>query len=408
MLPDLARDAKNALSVSELTEMIKGTLETAFSSLWVAGEISDIARPHSGHIYLTLKDDQSQIRGVIWRSVAQQLPFKLTDGQQVLCCGGIDVYSARGTYQFVIRKVEPQGIGALQLAFQQLQQRLAAAGLFAPERKRQLPRFPRRVGFVTSPTGAAVRDFLEVAGRRWPGVEILIIPALVQGQGAAQSIAQGIAAAQRVQPAIDVLVVGRGGGSMEDLWPFNEEIVVRAIAASKIPTVSAVGHEIDVTLADFAADLRALTPSAAAEMVIPDSQQVAALLSQLHLRLSRRLTSHIDLLHSRYQALAARPAFKRPFDLVHQRSLRLDDYDLRLERALTTQVNSAKQRWQQASATLHALSPLGTLARGYSLTLNDAQQTLRNAADVRPGDRLITQLAKGKVESQVIRCLPGQ
>jgi exodeoxyribonuclease VII large subunit len=193
---------------------------------------------------------------------------------------------------------------------------------------------------------------------------------------------------------------------MEDLWPFNEEQVVRAIAASKIPTVSAVGHEIDVTLADFTADLRALTPSAAAEMIIPDAQQLVSLLDQLRLRLSRRLTSHVHLLNSRWQALAERPVFKRPFDLVHQRTLRLDDLDLRLERALAGRLNDAKQRWQQASATLHALSPLGTLARGYSLTLADSHKPVRNANDVRPGDRLTTQLAQGKIISEVTECLP--
>jgi exodeoxyribonuclease VII large subunit len=230
------------LTVSQLSALIEGLLETQFQSLWVGGEISEVSRPHSGHLYFTLKDEQAQIRGVIWRSTAQRMRFRLEEGQQVVCHGDLDVYPPRGTYQLVVRQVEPQGVGALQLAFKQLQQRLEAEGLFDPVRKRRLPAFPRRVGFVTSPTGAAIHDFLQVAARRFQGVQILVIPVRVQGEGSAQEIARGIALANRIQPSLDVLVVGRGGGSLEDLWSFNEEVVVRAIHASKVPVVSAVGH----------------------------------------------------------------------------------------------------------------------------------------------------------------------
>src|SRR3954462_7886448 len=271
-----AEATPRVLSVSQLSQLIEGTLESAFQSVWVSGEVSEVSRPHSGHVYFTLRDEAAQMKAVIWRSVASRLRFQLEDGQQVICHGDLDVYPPRGTYQLVVRQVEPEGLGALQLAFKQLQARLAAEGLFEPARKRPLPLFPQRVGFVTSPSGAAIRDFLQVAARRFHGVEILVIPARVQGDGAAVEIARGIELANRLQPPLDCLVVGRGGGSLEDLWSFNEEIVVRAIHASQIPVVSAVGHEIDVTLADLVADIRALTPSEAAERVIPSAAELTA------------------------------------------------------------------------------------------------------------------------------------
>ncbi len=258
--------ASEPLSVSQLTLLIKESLETEFPAVWVSGEVSDVAKPQSGHVYLTLKDKQAQIRGIIWRTVAARLKFDLRDGQEVVCRGGLDVYPPRGVYQLIIRQIEPLGVGALQLALRQLHQRLAAEGLFDPSHKQPLPRFPQRVAFVTSPTGAAIRDFLEVARRRWSGVQVLVIPAKVQGAGAAADIVRGIETANRLADPPDVLVVGRGGGSLEDLWCFNEEPVVRAIYASRIPVVSAVGHEIDVTLSDLVADVRALTPSEAASV----------------------------------------------------------------------------------------------------------------------------------------------
>lgn len=391
-----------SITVTRLTEMIKGTLETNFSSVWVDGEITDIAKPRSGHIYLTLKDQHSQIRAVIWRSVAERLKFQLKDGQAVLCFGNVDVYAARGSYQLIIKKVQPQGIGDLQLAFEQLQKRLLAEGLFDPSRKRPLPTFPRRVGFVTSPTSAAVRDFLEVARRRWPGVEILIIPAIVQGNGAAKSIVAGIIAANAISPDLDVLVVGRGGGSMEDLWCFNEEIVVRALAASTVPTVSAVGHEIDVTLSDLVADVRALTPSAAAEMILPDSEQIRRYLQQLHGRLKRPILSRAELMRSRVEALANRPAFRRPLDRIHELARRLDELDSRGKRAILAKLERAKAKANRAASTLDALSPLATLERGYSVTLRASdRRVLRSIKDVAAKEEIITRLNDGFVTSSV-------
>ncbi|XZE55377.1 exodeoxyribonuclease VII large subunit [Planctomycetaceae bacterium SH139] len=401
-MPASSAERPPVLSVSQLTRQIKGTLEANFDSLWVAGEICDLARPRSGHIYFTLKDGQAQIRAIIWRSTAARLPFQLADGQEIICQGNIDVYEARGSYQFIIRRAEPQGIGALQLAFQQLQQRLAAEGLFSPERKRQLPPFPRRIGFVTSPTGAAVRDFLEVAGRRWPGVEIIVIPAMVQGNGAARSICAGIIAANAITPSLDLVVVGRGGGSLEDLWCFNEEIVVRALAASTVPTVSAVGHEIDITLSDLAADVRALTPSAAAEMVIPDSQQVLALLEHMQKRLVRPVRNLLTLYRNRLDALADRPVIRRPLDRIHDSSRRLDELDQRSRAAMWATLERKQRQLSHSSATLAALSPLATLARGYSITFSKGSSTvLRDSSTVKAGDEIVTRLAKGQLTSQI-------
>lgn len=394
--------AEEILSVTELTEQIKGTLESHFSRVWVGGEISDISRPSSGHIYLTLKDGNSQIRGVIWRSVAQRIPFNLQDGQAVVCFGSVDVYAARGSYQLVVRRLEPQGVGALQLAFQQLQQRLAAEGLFAPDRKRPLPPFPRRIAFVTSPTGAAIRDFLEVAARRWPGIEILVIPAVVQGPTAAPSIVTGIRVAALLHPPIDILVVGRGGGSLEDLWCFNEEPVVRAIASSPIPVVSAVGHEIDVTLADLVADVRALTPSAAAEMIIPDASQLRAILDQMQMRLHRPMRYRLDILRQRLEGLADRPVFTRPQGMIDERSRKLDDLDLRARHTITSLLERRNADLQRSAASLAALSPLATLARGYSVTLQPASNdVVRSIAQLSESQTIVTRFTDGNATSIV-------
>src|SRR5262245_7181914 len=277
---------KPVLSVSELTGQIKGVLEECFPVVWVSGEISNLSRPQSGHFYLTLKDDGAQIRAVMWRTAARAARFELHDGLEVICQGYLDVYPPRGGYQLVIQRMEPKGLGALERALRLLRERLAAEGLFDPARKRPLPRFPRRIALVTSPTGAAIRDFLEVLRRRWSAVHVLIVPVRVQGDGAAQEIAAGIELVNRLADPIDVVGVGRGGGSMKDLWAFNEEIVVRAIFASRIPVVSAVGHEIDVTLADLVADVRALTPSEAAERVVPAADEVRQLLRRQEQRLA--------------------------------------------------------------------------------------------------------------------------
>ena len=302
------------LTVGQLTAMIKETLESVFMRVWVSGEISDISRPQSGHVYFTLKDSEAQIRGVMWCTTASRLRFNLEDGLDVICCGDVDVYPPRGSYQLVVRQMEPRGVGALQLALRQLQQRLAAEGLFDPRHKKPLPQFPRRIALVTSPSGAAIRDFLEVLRRRWLNVEVLVIPVRVQGDGAAGEIAAGIGMANRLRPRPDVLVVTRGGGSLEDLWSFNEEAVVRAIFAAEIPVISAVGHEIDVTLSDLVADVRALTPSEAAERVVPSCEEVSARLQHLRRRLGGSLRSRAAEAPARLAALEQRRVLRKPYE----------------------------------------------------------------------------------------------
>src|SRR4051794_1383378 len=350
--------AAKVLSVSQLSQLIEGTLESAFQSVWVSGEVSEVSRPHSGHVYFTLRDEAAQMKAVIWRSVASRLRFQLEDGQQVICHGDLDVYPPRGTYQLVVRQIEPEGLGALQLAFKQLLRRLEAEGLFDPRRKRPLPAFPRRVGFVTSPSGAAIRDFLQVAARRFHGVQILVIPARVQGDGACEEIVRGIRLANQLRPPLDVLVVGRGGGSLEDLWCFNVEAVVRAIHASEIPVVSAVGHEIDVTLADLAADVRALTPSDAAIRVVPAAEEILAGLRIWERRLLTALRRRAGVARQRLDALAERRVFRKPFERVHDTQRRLDEWQSRACRAMWRRWRKGNEHAATAAARLEGLSPL--------------------------------------------------
>ncbi|HEV3342914.1 MAG TPA: exodeoxyribonuclease VII large subunit [Pirellulales bacterium] len=394
-------------SVSELTAQIKDLLEGQFQSVWVSGEISNFSRPQSGHCYFTLKDERAQIRAVLWRTAAMRLRFELEDGIEVVCQGDLDVYAPRGSYQLVVRQIEPKGIGALELALRKLKERLSAEGLFDPARKRPLPRFPRRVAFVTSPTGAAIRDFLEVLRRRFQGVDVLVVPTRVQGDGAAHEIAAAIGLVNRLHDPVDCLVVGRGGGSLEDLWAFNEEPVVRAIHASRIPVVSAVGHEIDVTLADLVADVRALTPSEAAELVVPAADEIASLLRHHQKRLLLALRRRAGGSRTRLEWLAARRAFRKPFDLLHDLERRLDELSSRGDRAMRQRLALGRRHLDATTARLDSLSPLGVLGRGYSLTqrLGDGR-LIRDAAQISPGDLLSTRFAQGQAISRVEEVKP--
>ena len=389
------------MSVSELTGHVKAILEGTFPSICVEGEISDLTRPRSGHIYFTLKDEHSQIRGVIWRSTAARMTTQLKEGQSVLCFGDVEVYAARGTYSLVVRKVQTQGLGPLQQAFLELKQKLNAEGLFAAERKRPLPRVPKRLGVVTSPSGAAIRDFLKAAAQRWPGVEILIIPTLVQGQGASESIAKAIRTAQSISPSLDTLVVTRGGGSLEDLWCFNEEPVVRAIAQCNIPTISAVGHEVDITLCDLAADVRALTPTDGATCALPDRDLVVRSLTDMRARLDRTARNVINTRQNRLDALQTRSILKRPHELVQRRFRQLDELDARGRKAMFTRMQLNKAKLGKAAATLSALSPLNVLARGYSVTLDCDDNTIQNPSQLKPGDVIRSRVEHGDIESVV-------
>ncbi len=405
---DPTADPPRVLSVSDLTEDIKQLVEGGFPSVWVAGEISNFSRPQSGHCYLTLKDAAAQIRAVIWRPVAARLRFDLHDGLGVVCRGSVDVYAPRGTYQLVISELQPLGLGALEQALRRLHDKLAAEGLFDPARKRALPLVPRRIAVVTSPTGAAIHDFLEVLRRRWQSAEVLVVPTRVQGDGAAQEIAAAIALANRLPAPADVLVVTRGGGSMEDLWAFNEEPVVRAIAASRIPTVSAVGHEIDITLADLVADCRALTPSEAAERVAPDRRDVLELLKMQRRRLPQALGGRIFQARSRLEALAQRRVLRCPQDLLYLRARLLDERAEVLARYGRQRLRTAGERHANLAARLESLSPLNVLARGYSLTQTTAGELVRDSQELTVGQILHTRLDRGEFWSRVERTAPHQ
>jgi exodeoxyribonuclease VII large subunit len=393
--------APHAISVAQLTAQIKDLVESGFPNVWVAGEISNFSRPSSGHSYFTLKDDQAQIRAVLWKGTASRAKFDLSDGLEVICHGHLDVYAPRGSYQLVVDQLQPKGVGALELALRKLREKLAAEGVFDPARKRPLPAFPRRLAFVTSPTGAAVRDFLEVLRRRWRGVEVLVIPARVQGEGAAQEIVAGIKLANRLSPPPDVLIVGRGGGSLEDLWAFNEEPVVRAIAASRIPTVSAVGHEIDVTLADLAADVRALTPSEAAERVVPSADEISKRMRGFHERLRSTIGRRLMIVRTKFAALVAHRALRRPFDLIHERSRTLDELSLRTNAAAKAFTRDRRGRLNTLAGKLESLSPVAVLERGYTVTTDEKGRVIHDAADLRRGETIVTRFAKGTATSKV-------
>jgi exodeoxyribonuclease VII large subunit len=395
--------AIQAFTVSQLTDQIKMALEEMFPAVWVRGEISDLARPRSGHLYFTLKDESSQIRAVIWRGIAERLAFELKDGMEVIIGGQVEVYGPRGTYQLVGRAVEAAGVGALELAFRQLRSKLAAEGLFDQERKKPIPAFPKRIGFVTSPSGAAIGDFLEVAKRRFQGVTVVLIPAKVQGEGAAKEIVQGIRDAHRIRPRLDVLVVGRGGGSLEDLWCFNEEAVVRAIAGSRIPTVSAVGHEIDVTLSDLVADERALTPSQAAERLVPSAEAMGQQLGNLQQRLVLPLRRRMEQYQRTLLMWGDRPCLRRPIESLQQRQRTVDDWDLRMQRASAKLLERFQSLVVQRAAAIEALSPLAVIARGYSITSRQGDgRPIVSVRGLRPGTRIETRLSDGTIISQIV------
>lgn len=391
----------SAITVSELNGHLKAVVEGTFPPMWVCGEVTDVAKPRSGHLYFTLKDDDSQVRGVMWRSVASRLGFDLENGQSILCFGSLEVYTVRGSYQLVVKKAQPQGIGTLQQAFEKLRAKLNAEGLFDAERKRPIPRIPQRVAIVTSPSGAAVHDFLVAAKERMLGAEIFVIPAQVQGDGAAATIRRGLRAAALIRPELDVVVVARGGGSLEDLWCFNEEAVVRSIAECPIPTVSAIGHEVDVTLADLAADVRALTPTDAATRVFSDRAGIIGRVNELSGRLNRAIDRQIESRRMRLQALQSHPALTKPFDLVHLRSREVDELELRAQKAVQRQLEQATSDVRAAAASLAALSPLNTLARGYSVTLDEDGKTVQDASELSVGQTIRTTLQTGRFRATV-------
>lgn len=385
------------LTVSEVTRIIKSLIEETptLSDLLIKGEVSNFKHHSSGHMYFTLKDSKSRLRCVMFRSYSSQVGFRPEDGLTVIVRGSAGVYEASGDYQLYVREMYPAGQGALFLAFEQLKKKLEAEGLFQEERKRALPFLPQTVGVVTSPTGAAIRDIISVLHRRNPGVDILLAPCLVQGEGGPASVAAAIELMNRANLA-DVLIVGRGGGSLEELWTFNDEMVARAIAASAIPVVSAVGHETDFTIADFVADRRAPTPSAAAELVVPERAALARETGERYLRLSQALQRLVNGWRDRLQLLSASPVLVRPSDRLYQLRQQVDELARLAETSLGQTLSSEKASLQTAVAKLDSLSPLATLARGYSICqLAKTGDVVRSVSQVRPGTRLLVQVGDG-------------
>lgn len=397
-----SRNTSNKVqSVSELTQSIKRRLNDEFRSVLVSGEISGMTKAGSGHIYLTLKDDKSSINGIIWRSDAAKLKFDLSNGLAVECRGGIDVYAQRGTYQIIIRGIRPQGIGALELAFRQLHERLAGEGLFDSSVKKELPSIPKHICVVTSPTSAAVRDFLQVLTRRWPRIRVTVVPVKVQGPGAAEEIAEAIGLCNRMSESVDVIAVTRGGGSVEDLWSFNEEIVVRAIYQSEIPVISGVGHEIDVTLADLVADVRALTPSEAAERLVPHFSEITGGLEAASDRMTKLVLGCLDRARRELAVWGSRPVLTQPLERLRESAMELDFLENSMSRSVRGHLTDASRELASMTARLDAISPLAVLSRGYSLTMDSDGTPVRDPSTLVPGDRLFTRLSGGTVESIV-------
>ena len=389
------------ISISELTGQVKDLVEGNLGWVCVQGEISNFTRASSGHLYLTLKDDAAQIRAVMWRGQASRVKFQPGDGLQVVAMGAVEVYAPRGTYQLVLEELLPLGIGPLEFAFRQMHDKLAAEGLFAPQRKRPLPQFPRGIALVTSPTGAAVRDMLQVLNRRWPGCRVVIVPVPVQGAEAASAIAAALTTVHQITE-VDVVITGRGGGSLEDLWAFNEEVVARAISNCLLPVISAVGHEIDVTIADLVADRRALTPSEAAELAIPNVLEVRHLLERCAARMKGSLRFLAERVRNRLDHLADRRAFTRPFQMIRDRETALDERDRRLQTGMRVLLDRASGRLAASAAQFQALNPLAVLSRGFSVTRRFGDTLpLMSSQALAPGDRLRTTLAEGEIFSEV-------
>ncbi len=393
---------EEVLTVSEVTRNIKVLLETALPILWVEGEISNFKHHSSGHMYFSLKDENAQISCVFWAGRNMNLTFRPQDGMQVLVKGRVTVFERRGQYQLDVLQLLPAGVGALQLAFEQLKKRLSEEGLFDTEHKKPLPRFPRRIGIVTSPTGAAIRDLLSVIRRRWPSSEIVLRPTLVQGPEAAQDIARAIQEFNAFGE-VDVLIVSRGGGSMEDLWAFNEEVVARAIFESEIPIISAVGHEIDFTIADFVADKRAPTPSVAGEMVVPDSQEILQQLQHQLLRAYRLVHGQIQQAREKLNGLQSSYGLRRPLDILRQHQQALDELNRRLEQAIGQHVERQKMRLEALTRQLQALSYENVLQRGFALVRDhDTKALLMTAAQVQPEQQIDILFQDGEAGARVV------
>ncbi len=392
---------KKIYSVSELTRDISLLLEGEFSRVWVEGEVSNFILHTSGHCYFSLKDAESVIACVIFKSSANKLKFDIENGMSLVCSGRIGVYNKRGQYQLYIDKAEPKGVGSLQLAFTQLKEKLFKEGLFDQAHKKPLPYLPETIGIVTSPTGAAIRDMLDIINRRFLNMHIILFPSKVQGETAGSEIVAGIEAFNRLKN-VDLIIIGRGGGSIEDLWAFNEELVARAIYNSEIPLVSAVGHEIDYTISDFVADLRAPTPSAAAELAVPEKSDILQQIELLQGRLKQALKSRVDALQKHLDAIMQRYAFRQPQFLIEQYQQRLDEQSRSLSQSLSHFISIKKEKISSVNGRLKALNPTAILSRGYSITMtHPSGDIIKDASKARQGSYVRTKLAKGEIISTV-------
>ena len=397
-LPLFANITPKYLNVSQLNQLVRVTLEKQLNDVWVLGEISNFRIAPSGHHYFTLKDDKSQISAVIFRRQGQDLPFVPENGMNVLCFGRVSLYTARGDLQIYVESMEPRGQGALYLAFERLKKKLAQEGLFAAERKRPLPYLPETIGIVTSDTGAALRDMLRIIEDRYSDRRVIVRPVKVQGDGSAKEIAAAIS--DLCTTGVEVMIVGRGGGSLEDLWAFNEEVVARAIFACSVPVISAVGHEIDFTIADFVADHRAPTPTAAAEMVLPCKADLMAQLELIENRLRRCMQSKLDTAQESCRRLTKR--LSDPARKLREKQQRLDEVCIDLQRRMFDRLNQFKERLAYESSRLDALSPLAVLDRGYSITHKIPDETIvKGAGALAVGDLVRITFAQGKANCRV-------
>ena len=405
---------KNALSVSELNQYIQMLLEgnPVLRSVWIKGEISNFTNHRSGHLYFSLKDENGIVRVVMFRNNVERLGFLPEEGMKVLLHGRVTLYGKTGQYQINADGIQPDGIGALYVAFEQLKTKLEREGLFSEEQKKTIPRYPKKIGIITSPTGAAIRDIIEITGRRFPLSELILYPALVQGSGAPSSLCSGIhyfehAKEQGSADAVDVIILGRGGGSIEDLWGFNDERLARTIAAATIPIISAVGHETDFTIADFVADLRAPTPSAAAELAVPDATLLSRQIGNLNRHFQNLILSQIDRKRSKLQILLTSRALSSPSHSVEEKRLHLDHLSDRLAGASHHRIENQKTALRYIADRLHALNPLMVLGRGYTAVCHDDGRICTSASDLCVGDRISLRFKDGIHHAKIISA-PGK
>ena len=390
------------LTVTEVNEYIKMLLDgnALLSDVYVKGEISNFTNHRTGHLYFSLKDEGGLIRAVMFKTSAQKLKFLPEDGMKVVLRGRISSFVRDGQYQIYVNDIEPDGVGSLYVAFEQLKRRLEAEGIFDPSRKRPIPRLPRRVGIVTSPTGAAIRDMINIFGRRFPYTELVLYPALVQGAGAAADIARGVRYFNEAD-SVSVIIVGRGGGSMEDLWAFNDEALARTVASSRIPIISAVGHETDFTICDFAADLRAPTPSAAAELAVPETEDIKRRLENINVRNRTNIENRIALHRSRLEQIKNVGAISSPERLLDGRRMNVLYCSEKLVRYYGDVCNTEKVRLAKTAAKLEALNPLGIISRGYSAVTDSDGKVIRSIKSLNEGDTISVRFADGEAKARV-------